>query len=246
MIDFEITVDVSNLSVVEKMRVQDAFFELGIGWPVYGEKYSYLDKNTYTNLYMRDYVVSHLLYSDLRLPATHSPKDLFKLVKQIKHSKITNKEVVDMSKNNLKPFNLEAALAGEPVVTRDGQEATQVTLFDCSGEFPLIAVVNGGVYSFTKQGRHYNCGQPSSLDLFMKPKTRIINGFEVPLPESESLEETDTYYVADTVSHSFYETSLWSGGTIDMTWLSRGLVFLTKEDAIANAKAMLGIDPYKE
>lgn len=245
MIDFEITVDVSNLSVVEKMRVQDAFFELGVGWPAYGKKYMYLNKNTYTNLYMRDYVVSHLLFSDSRLPATHTPEGLFELVKQIKHSKITSKEEDDMSKNNLKPFNLEAALAGEPVVTRDGQEATQVTLFECSSEFPLIAVVNGEVYSFTKQGRHYNCGQPSSFDLFMKPKTHIVNGFEVPEPAKTPPKGFENYFVPSIQDDCFYFVYIWTGDPTDKKCLERGLVFLNKEDAIANAKAMLGIDPYK-
>lgn len=246
MIDFEITVDVSNLSVVEKMRVQDAFFELGIVWKRGGKKYLYLDKSSYSNKFaVGGYVVSYLLFADSRLPATHTPEDLFELAKQIKHSKNIIKEEDDMSKNNLKPFNLEAALAGEPVVTRDGQEVSQVTLFDCSGEFPLIAVVNDGVYSFTKQGRHYNCGQPSSLDLFMKQKTHIVNGFEVPEPAKTPPKGFENYFVPSIQDDCFYFVYIWTGDPTDKKCLERGLVFLNKEDAIANAKAMLGIDPYK-
>lgn len=252
MINYEITVDVSNLSVVEKMRVQDAFFELGVGWPVYGKKYMYLNKNTYTNLYMRDYVVNHLLFSDSRLPATHTPEGLFELVKQIKHSKNTSKGEGNMSKinlkqrANLKPFNLEAALAGEPVVTRDGREVFQVTLFECESKYPLCAVVDGDICSFTETGGHYYNGQPSQYDLFMKPKTHIVNGFEVPAPESEPLKTNVKYYCSDSSEPDWFFWSTWVGDETDTMWLARNLVFLNKEDAIANAKAMLGIDPYKE
>lgn len=149
------------------------------------------------------------------------------------------------TETKLIPFDLKKALAGDPVVTRSGEQVTQITLFDVENEHDeqIACVVGGRLAIYHKDGK-MDPGIDSRYDLFMKPKTRIINGFEVPAPESEPLEETDVYYVADIASRFFYEVSLWSGGTIDMTWLSIGLVFLAKEDAIANSKAMLGINPY--
>jgi len=36
----------------------------------------------------------------------------------------------------MKEFNLEKALAGEPLVTRDGREATHFTVFDADITYP--------------------------------------------------------------------------------------------------------------
>lgn len=41
------------------------------------------------------------------------------------------------TKADLKPFDLEKALAGEPVVTRQGEEVTQLTLFKTSSIYTL-------------------------------------------------------------------------------------------------------------
>lgn len=80
----------------------------------------------------------------------------------------------------LKPFDLEAALRGEPVVTRDGREVTQVTKFVARGEiYPIYAVVDGDVYSYTILGE-YDEERPSSRnDLFMATKTVKKDGWVV-------------------------------------------------------------------
>ena len=61
-----------------------------------------------------------------------------------------------MSKPKTKPFNLELALRpGARVVTAEGAEVTQLTLFDAPGtEFTLVGVVAGwGLRLWTRDGR---------------------------------------------------------------------------------------------
>ena len=88
----------------------------------------------------------------------------------------------------------------------------------------------------------------NELDIIgMWPKTRIINGFEVPAPETEGLNERESYYTPVFNNNCFYREEKWAEGSLfDLRSLERGIVFLSAEDAIANAKAMLGIDPYGE
>ena len=71
---------------------------------------------------------------------------------------------------NLKPFNLEKALAGDPVVTREGQQVTEIFLCKTANktESSVVFVCNGKVYATTVNGNFD--GFASSLDLFMAPK----------------------------------------------------------------------------
>ena len=82
--------------------------------------------------------------------------------------------------------------------------------------------------------------------IVMWHKTRIINGFEVPAPERIEPKVGDLYFSPGTLFEEFYKKDWWARGSYESLLLKRGLVFLNEEDAIANAKAMLGIDPYKE
>ena len=68
----------------------------------------------------------------------------------------------------MKPFNLEAALRGEKVITRDGREVTQLKLFECDSDYPLAGVVIGSncVRVWTKEGSNLP-RTTSSADLFM-------------------------------------------------------------------------------
>ena len=70
----------------------------------------------------------------------------------------------------MNPFDLQKALAGEPVVTRDGREVTQVTSFNAKSAFCLAAVVDGAIVKFTWNGKH-SLSSESNHDLFMATKT---------------------------------------------------------------------------
>ena len=85
-----------------------------------------------------------------------------------------------------------------------------------------------------------------TVEIRRKQKTITVNGFEVPEPLRVMPEIGTTYfapsvsggtlYVSDKVLNHVKE---YYGAVI----FNRGLMHLTKEAAIAHAKAMLGIDP---
>lgn len=69
----------------------------------------------------------------------------------------------------MKPFNLEAALAGAKVITRDGSEVTQLTLFDIVRDgYVLYGVLNSEIHSWLANGKYYRIDE-SNNDLFMAP-----------------------------------------------------------------------------
>jgi hypothetical protein len=76
-----------------------------------------------------------------------------------------------------------------------------------------------------------------------KRKTRVINGFVVPAPETKVPSIGTTIFIADPARDSWYSYTPWSTALYDQLWFSRNLLFLNKDDAIANAKAICGIDP---
>lgn len=155
----------------------------------------------------------------------------------------------------LKPFDLEAALRGEPVILRDGSKAfvrhheTELPTGSCWQIWGIGNRTDGRIVflQWSTSGGYDMDGAVSDLDIVgMYQKTRTINGFEVPIPETEELKVGNWYFSPRILSDEFCEAEKWIGGSSDLRALNRGLVFLTKEDAIANAKAMLGIDPYGE
>lgn len=80
----------------------------------------------------------------------------------------------------------------------------------------------------------------------LAPRTHVVNGFTVPAPEVQTLTKNDSYYMPDASIRVWFVEYAWFKDSSDKRFLERGLVHLTKEAAIANAKAMLGIDPYSE
>lgn len=80
-------------------------------------------------------------------------------------------------------------------------------------------------------------------------KTQVIKGFTVPAPikDWDELEVNSDYYFP-----AFYREKMVDylkarkhQDSIDKLLFNRGLLFKTEKDAVAVAKAMLGIDPYK-
>lgn len=74
--------------------------------------------------------------------------------------------------------------------------------------------------------------------------TRVINGFEVPAPvTARTSVGDDDYFAPDPASDTWYHEYSWNDDHVDERLLDRGMVFLHKDHAIANAKAMCGVDP---
>ena len=70
----------------------------------------------------------------------------------------------------MKPFSLEQALAGTPVITRDGVKVIRlIELPEAKPKSKLVVVLEDGeTATFNEAGRYYSM-RDSSLDLFMAP-----------------------------------------------------------------------------
>jgi hypothetical protein len=75
----------------------------------------------------------------------------------------------------MEQFNLERALAGEPVITRDGHEVYELVKFDRVKSYPIAGIIDGLLHRWTIDGKEFgHNSDESSLDLFMKPKENAI------------------------------------------------------------------------
>lgn len=73
----------------------------------------------------------------------------------------------------MKPFDLEQALAGKPVVTRRGVEVTQLHLFNIVNIYKLGAVVEGEFIQYTIQGE-FREDHETGWDLFMASESKFL------------------------------------------------------------------------
>ena len=73
----------------------------------------------------------------------------------------------------------------------------------------------------------------------------LVNGFEVPCPISEVEDAHEVLYVAAPEARDFY-WHLYPSDPRRALPIRRQLVHKTRLAAVAHAKAMLGIDPWKE
>ena len=78
----------------------------------------------------------------------------------------------------MKPFNLEKALAGEPVVNGRGVKVTEIVYFNTVDQRlspPVIAILDGVSRGFTIDGIHYEGHPNESIDLFMDENELWVN-----------------------------------------------------------------------
>lgn len=76
----------------------------------------------------------------------------------------------------MKKFNLEAALAGEKVITRDGREVTQLVNFVVMTDRSLCGVIDKELCTWLVDGARYVAGvNIPNYQLFMAPKK--LSGF---------------------------------------------------------------------
>jgi hypothetical protein len=87
----------------------------------------------------------------------------------------------------MKPFDLEQALAGAPVCTRDGRTVTQLTQFAVISDYSLLGVIEGEFYRWMRDGSYggYSSYVESGRDLFMAPiiRTGWIARYRYPREE---------------------------------------------------------------
>jgi hypothetical protein len=83
----------------------------------------------------------------------------------------------------MKKFNIEEALAGKPVVTRDGRKVGQLAHFKgTSTDYPVYAVLDSELEVFTEDGRWTTQDPASRHDLFMESAKREgwVNIYDSP------------------------------------------------------------------
>ena len=69
--------------------------------------------------------------------------------------------------------------------------------------------------------------------------TIIINGRKIQAPHRVELEQGQRYFAALPSGWDWHIAGTWGAGLSDQFWLDRGLLHLTKEAAIAHAKALV-------
>ena len=70
----------------------------------------------------------------------------------------------------MKPFDLEKALAGDPVVTRDGRKVTEIVRMKTAREEDSVIFVVGELCYSTQPNGRIDDTYDSYSDLFMAPK----------------------------------------------------------------------------
>jgi hypothetical protein len=76
----------------------------------------------------------------------------------------------------MKPFDIEKALDGEPVVTRSGQPVTELTLFYATKEeYCLRGVLEHEIMGWSVSGEYDKNIENHSRDLFMAEPERWVN-----------------------------------------------------------------------
>ena len=81
------------------------------------------------------------------------------------------------------------------------------------------------------------------IEVRRKQRTHVVNGFTVPAPMDKEPSTGDFYFTPNPYVEDYCTKNTWADFKCEKLWLKRGLCFATKEAAIANAKAMLKINP---
>lgn len=79
------------------------------------------------------------------------------------------------------------------------------------------------------------------LEFRIAPGVIMANGVEIPLGYRGKMSMGQSYFLPALHARSCYDSASWDGGDYDTIMMKRGLVFLTKEDAVACAKAIISL-----
>lgn len=139
----------------------------------------------------------------------------------------------------MKPFDLEAAKRGEPLVTRNGGKAKFVTYVPEANYEKVIALIDDELFMFYENGTRCRNSE-YAVDLFMAPPPmRAINGHEFPEPVREPLKKGQGYWLVIPTDQLGFSYGTWEDADSEFRWLDRGLIQLTEEGAWQQLKAML-------
>lgn len=156
----------------------------------------------------------------------------------------------------MKPFDLAAALAGEPVVLRNGETAFVLKKLQSRSHnsedivgYRLTTDEYERPVSWSASGEYYENLEHDFdiVGMWGDPKPTLkIGDMDVPEPEREPLEKGETYYVPELSFSTLVSSDTWDGFEFDLCRLERGLVHKTREAAEQHAKALIGLVASKE
>lgn len=110
----------------------------------------------------------------------------------------------------MKPFDLKAAKAGAPIVTRDGTPAKFIAnVPEARHSFQVLCLVRDTVFSYAPDGQYDPLRGESMLDLFMASRTRTV---WVNLYECDSTFGAASYYANQVAADNYASTSPRIGG----------------------------------
>lgn len=107
-------------------------------------------------------------------------------------------------------------------------------------------VIEGAIAGDWLEARDGWMGFCKDCEYRVKHKMFKVNGFAVPKPETEEPEPNTHYYIPDLIRSDLYREDVWWRTHDDLSALRRGLVHYTKTNAVMHAKALLGLNPYKD
>jgi len=113
----------------------------------------------------------------------------------------------------MKPFDLEKALAGEPVVSKEGRKVIQLHYFPNLGSnFKVIAQLEHGFSfdTFTIHGK-YSDDESSQLDLIMAEPERWVNVYYSKAQDNvwaSQFYESESEAKEHIISTSSYQTTI--------------------------------------
>jgi hypothetical protein len=107
------------------------------------------------------------------------------------------------NKMKLEKFDLEKALNGAKVVTRDGREVTQLTKFEGLKDYPLVGIVDSQLHTWTTQGPlslHLGeCG--ADLFLAVEPQRIWVNVYT----SDDTIHTSGNYHTLEAAKNSIYQ-----------------------------------------
>lgn len=153
----------------------------------------------------------------------------------------------------MKPFNLEEALSGKPVLLRNGSKAYVLHQFKHKTAY-LTSLLGYKTYkndegniieSSVEWFADGSSNMPSHntiIGMWEEPKPKLfINGIEVPEPLNlDNFEDGMRYWYVDLCDlDNISQDTFYKSSPSDKKLISQGFVFKSKEDAEIAAKALL-------
>ncbi|WP_427833693.1 hypothetical protein [Actinobacillus pleuropneumoniae] len=171
-------------------------------------------------------------------------------------------DIVGLWKNKPEPFDLEKALAGEPVLLRDGSKAY---IFHCINDgfakkhnigYQLLGVIVDSLEgkqltrSWAKSGIFNEVNPYPDFDIigmWREPEPQLSNNsLQLPKPLTEPLNNDDNYFTLASRNGKYViDDWRWKDKTSDHIFLREARIYKTKDDVIKIIETITG-KPYED